>query len=93
MELKGLLAENVAIRIIDVRTEAEYNELHIPLAIHVPEEKINEIDVQKNEIMITVCGKGGGRSERAAEALRKRTGNTIYFLESGTFGWYLNDKK
>jgi rhodanese-related sulfurtransferase len=92
-ELKKLLAETTAIRIVDVRTEAEYRELHIPEAIHVPEEKLQELRVANDEIIITVCGKGGGRSEKAAELLRNKTKNKVYFLENGTFGWYSIDKK
>ncbi|MCE3278091.1 MAG: hypothetical protein K0S44_282 [Bacteroidetes bacterium] len=87
-ELKKLLAENNNVRILDVRTEAEFNELHLPRAINITEDKIEFFEIFKDEIIITTCGKGGGRSEKAAKLIRNKTKNKVYFLENGTFGWY-----
>ena len=91
-ELKQLLDTNKNVRIVDVRSETEYVEKHIPLAINIPVEKIEEIDSLMDEIIITACGKGGGRSEKAAELIRNKTNTEVYFLENGTFGWYTNKK-
>lgn len=87
-ELKQLLDSNKNIQIIDVRTETEYLEKHIPQANNIPIENIKKVDFPKNGIIITVCGKGGGRSERAAELIRNETTNEVYFLEGGTWGWF-----
>jgi rhodanese-related sulfurtransferase len=91
--LRDLLAKNTNVRIFDVRTEVEYHELHLPMAINVPEENVERFEILKDEIIITTCGKGGGRSEKAARSIRTRTGNKVYFLENGTFGWYSKEDK
>ena len=89
-ELKQLLSEQKNILIIDVRSKEEYIEMHIPLAASFPLEIIESGNFvpQLGNIIITVCGKGGGRSERAANYLRENNENEVYFLGGGTFGWF-----
>lgn len=91
-ELKQLLHTNKTLQIIDVRSEAEYLEMHIPNAKNILIDKIEEIEIPKGEIIITVCGKGGGRSEKGAQLIRNKTNAEVYFLENGTFGYYSNEK-
>jgi rhodanese-related sulfurtransferase len=91
-ELKHLLDTNKNVKIIDVRSEAEYLETHIPIAINISIDKIEVINIPKDGIIITTCGKGGGRSEKAAELIRNKTNTAVYFLENGTFGWFENEK-
>ncbi len=81
--------------VIDVRSEAEYNEKHIPYAINLPVEQIESgnIDLDLRKVIVTACGKGGGRSERAAKYIRENYNAEAYFLEGGTFGWYENEKR
>jgi rhodanese-related sulfurtransferase len=92
-ELNQLLNSN-GVTVIDVRSEEEYKEKHIPGAINIPVESIESelpgIDLRK--VIITACGKGGGRSERAAKQIRENHSSEVYFLEGGTFGWFENDK-
>lgn len=58
--------------IIDVRTEQEWNEGHLPNAIHIPlndlKDHIEEIKVIKKPV-IAYC-KSGGRSARATKLLK-----------------------
>lgn len=79
------------ILLVDVRSKAEYEENHIPEAVNIPIEEIEaenfSNDRDKDAVIITACGKGGGRSERAATYLREQEGYESYFLEGGTFGW------
>lgn len=79
------------ILLVDVRSKAEYEENHIPEAVNIPIEEIEagnfSSDNDKDAIIVTACGKGGGRSERAAAYLREHEGYESYFLEGGTFGW------
>jgi rhodanese-related sulfurtransferase len=81
--------KNADVLVIDVRSEEEFNENHIPFAIHIPLDRILEkkenFDLGKT--IITVCGKGGGRSERAAEFIQEQYHVKAWFLEGGTFGW------
>ena len=91
-ELKQLLNKN-NIMIIDVRSKEEYSEKHIPFAGNLPIEIIEAGNFipEPGKIIITACGKGGGRSERAAKYLRENSNNEVYFLDGGTFGWVENE--
>ena len=76
------------ITIIDVRSEEEYDEKHIPEAINIPLDELpKHIDqLAEQELVITACGKGGGRSEEGAKKLKQLEVNAL-FLEGGTLGW------
>ena len=92
-ELKQLLNNRNSVMVIDVRNKEEYNENHIPFAKNLTIEIIEAGNFipEPNKIIITVCGKGGGRSERASKYLRENSKNRVYFLEGGTFGWVENE--
>lgn len=72
-----------------MRTPEEYATSHIPNAINIPihelEKRSKEFD--SNAIIITACGKGGGRSAKAAGFLKEIGFNRSFFLCGGTFGW------
>ena len=91
-ELKLFLKNKVGLMVIDVRSKEEYNERHIPFAGNLPIEIIESGNFipEPGKIVVTACGKGGGRSERAAKFLRENNNNEVYFLDGGTFGW-VND--
>lgn len=76
--------------IIDVRNPDEYAEKHIPGAINIPlselESRSNELS--KQSLIITSCGKGGGRSAEAAAFLQRIGFIKVKFLCGGTLGWY-----
>lgn len=79
--------------IIDVRSPEEYAEKHIPGAINIPlnELKNRSKDISNEAIVITACGKGGGRSARGGAALLKQMGFCkANYLCGGTFGWFEN---
>lgn len=92
-ELKQLLNNKNNIMVIDVRGNEEYKENHIPFAGNLPIEIIEAGNFipEPGKIIITACGKGGGRSERAAKYLRENSNNEVYFLDGGTFGWVENE--
>lgn len=89
-EVKELIQKGQKILIIDVRSQEEYNKGHIPNAVNISIEQIEmgELDFEKDTIIITACGKGGGRSESASKYIRDKYKLDVYFLEEGTFGWY-----
>lgn len=77
------------VKVIDVRSNEEYNLEHIPGAINIPNleiEKANNL-FDKNVYLITACGKGGGRSTEAAEKLKSIGFKNATWLCGGTFGW------
>jgi rhodanese-related sulfurtransferase len=75
--------------IIDVRSQEEYNEKHIPNAINIPLNKLEKEakKFDKNNFYITACGKGGNRSAAGAEKLTQMKFNA-HWLCGGTFGWF-----
>jgi len=89
-ELKRWLTSKNNLMLLDVRSKEEYLEKHIPHAEHVPLERIESGDYKpaSGKVIVTVCGKGGGRSERAANYLRNIRRYEAYFLEGGTTGWF-----
>jgi rhodanese-related sulfurtransferase len=94
-DLQQLLKQSPdQIIIIDVRSSEEYTEKNIPGAINIPLDELESrlIKLSKQAIIITVCGKGGGRSAQAAERLQQIGFTNAAFLCGGTFGWYDNYK-
>lgn len=87
--LKQKLKSKNEIIIIDVRSNEEFNEKHIPNAINIPLDKLeNEAKkFDKNKFYITSCGKGGNRSASGAEKLNEMKFNALW-LCGGTFGWF-----
>ena len=78
--------------IIDVRNPEEYEEKHIPAAVNIPLKELENYSIQisKNVIIITVCGKGGGRSAEGAKYLNQLGFSNAKFLCGGTFSWFEN---
>lgn len=95
IELNRLLKSGDGVIVIDVRSEEEYKEKHIPFAINISTEKIEskKTNFDLNKTIVTVCGSGGGRSDRAANFIRENYNIEAYFLEEGTFGWIENENK
>ena len=90
-KLKQLLeGKPKKVKIIDVRSEEEFNQQHIPNAenIQLPQLITKEFITGTEEIIITVCTHGGGRSQNAAQALKEKGIKNVYFLEGGTAGWF-----
>ena len=90
-ELQQLIKQSPEqVTIIDVRSPEEYAEMHIPGAVNIPltelEKHLNELSIQA--VIITACGKGGGRSAEAAFLLRGRGFIHTIFFCGGTFGWF-----
>ena len=51
-----------------------------------------------DEIVVTACGSGGGRSERSARIIAEQINQPVFYLEGGTFAWFkysdaLSEKK
>lgn len=89
-ELKQfIIIKKQQVKIVDVRSRMEFEERHIPGAIHID---LSQIEIanqlfDKNDIIITACGKGGGRSTEAFEKLKFMGFKNVYWLCGGTFGW------
>ncbi len=76
--------------IVDVREKDEWDEGHIPTAIHISRGTI-ELDVEEkvpdtNAMIICHCG-GGGRSALAAESLQKMGYKNVRSMAGGFKAW------
>jgi rhodanese-related sulfurtransferase len=76
--------------IVDVREKDEWDEGHIPDAIHMSRGTI-ELDVEEkvpdsNSMIICHCG-GGGRSALAAESLQKMGYKNVHSMAGGFKAW------
>lgn len=88
-KLQEFLNGNNKVTIIDVRSSEEFEAQHIPNAINIPVDELQEriINMGQDQLFVTACGKGGGRSEKGASILNEM-GYKAFFLEGGTFGWF-----
>lgn len=78
VDIEKLMQKNEYI-IIDVRTEAEYNESHIVDSINIPYDSLNEsLNISKDNIIFVYC-KSGNRSQIAYKTLTN-LGYTVYDL-------------
>lgn len=88
--LQGLLARSDPLRILDVRTPAEFETAHIPGAYNVPlgtlTEHRREIAAHLDERVVLVC-QGGQRSERAERALADAGLPNLRILHGGMQAW------
>ncbi len=76
--------------IVDVREQNEWDEEHIPHAIHLSRGTI-ELDIEEkipdpNTTIICHCG-GGGRSALAAESLQKMGYKNVRSMAGGLKAW------
>ena len=81
--------------LLDVRTQEEYDEKHIPGCIHIPIDK-NDVEPFKAEVQkqltdknakIIVYCKSGFRSDIAAKAMSTLGYKTLYNMTDGIDGW------
>lgn len=88
-DIVQIMEENENYIILDVRTQAEYNQGHIPNAICIPNETIDESVVNKlpdkNQMILVYC-RSGNRSKQAAEKLKK-LGYTNLIEFGGIIDW------
>lgn len=76
--------------LLDVRSEEEYRQGHIPGAINVPHDNIDRylasIDNYKNKPVIVYC-KSGRRAKLAMKRLQAKQFNNVMHLEGDMLGW------
>ncbi len=84
--MKNMLKENSDIKVIDVRTQDEYNFRHIQGAINIQLQdittKIQNVVSNKDDIIIVYC-EYGGRSGKALNKLKKMGYTNVYNLDGG----------
>lgn len=89
-DVENLMEAGTNIRILDVRTPAEFESLHIPGSYNVPLDTLGEhgpeLRAHVNEPVVLVC-RSGERARKADEALRKGGMTNLHVLEGGMMAW------
>lgn len=85
-----LLDQHVAVKLIDVRTPAEFESLHIPGSYNVPLDLLPEHREELSDALrspaILIC-RSGARAKQAAELLRETRLDNVHILEGGISAW------
>lgn len=85
-----VLRNNLAVKLIDVRTATEFESMHIPGSYNVPLDQIGEHRAELRdslrEPVVIIC-RTGNRARQAAEQLRAAHLEHIHILEGGLVAW------
>lgn len=86
-ELKELEKANTVL-VLDVRNPDEYSESHVPGAVNIPVTELESrlAELPKDLLLVTACGRGGGRA-RKAQSLLTENGINAKWLEGGSLGY------
>ncbi len=80
--------------ILDVRTEGEFKEGHIPQARHLPpallDEQVRKLEKYKDRPVVVYC-RSGARSARVGGVLRKHGFAEVFNLDGGLSAWQSAD--
>lgn len=94
-ELLARIESGAGPAILDVRSEREFADGHVPGAANVPfwliSRKIAEIPAGRDEELVVYCGHGP-RAILAARTLRKRGFTRVVFLEGHFSKWRTNGR-
>ncbi len=89
------LAERLTLgsRLVDVREPVEFDEGHVPGAVHVPLATVpDNVEQFRSEGPTFVICRSGGRSLRACEYLSDR-GVEVVNVAGGTLAWQLSGRE
>jgi len=88
-EVKSMMEENEDFTLVDVRTQAEYDEGHIPGSVLIPvdelEERAGGILADKDAKIVIYC-RTGNRTKTAGEILKRLGYRNLYDL-GGIVDW------
>ena len=81
---------NAAVKLVDIRSAAEYDKLHVPDAINIPVEELEtkQQSFSKDDVIVCICNHGKERSQQAAELLYNSGFKNTYYLTGGTALWF-----
>ena len=90
VEAKNLVEKNQDIKIIDVRTRAEYDVQHFPGAEFIAMEEVvaNGIPYPKETPVLITCNLGLKKSDASANSLKERGYSNVFILDGGIKAWF-----
>ncbi len=88
-DLDGRLSKRESVFVVDVRSAEEFSAGHVATAKNIPLPTLDQSvgTIPRGALVVTVCGKGGGRSDTAAALLRARGFDHAIALCGGTNAW------
>ena len=89
-ELKKRREENPSLCLIDVREDHEWQEQHIPGALHIPKDTLAAAiakNIPEHECPIYLHCRGGTRSLQAAHTLLELGYKNVYSVDGGISEW------
>jgi rhodanese-related sulfurtransferase len=90
LELRDWLASGTAPRVLDVRTPAEFESMHVPGSYNVPldtlREHRDELHRHLDDDVVLVC-RSGGRAAQAEQALAEVGMPNVHVLDGGILAW------
>lgn len=92
VELRSRLAHGEDIRLVDVRTAAEFETGHIPASYHVPLDALGEHrdEFRHVDALVVVVCQSGNRATRAARRLTDAGMANVQILDGGITDWLAN---
>lgn len=89
-DLAEQIARGEAPLVLDVRSDSEFTEGHVPGAVHIPfrsvDERSAELPVDKDDPIVVTC-QHGPRAVWAARSLRKAGYTNVSFLDGHMSAW------
>jgi rhodanese-related sulfurtransferase len=82
-------ASGESLVLIDVRTPAEFGEVHVPFAVNIPLDRITPEavrDAAKGAPVYVIC-RSGQRAKNACDQLARGGVDDLTLVEGGTQGW------
>jgi len=89
-QLHDLLATGAPVELVDVRTPAEYRELHVTVARNLPLDRLDATQVaagREGAPPLYVICRSGSRGKQACERLRSAGLTNVVNVEGGTLAW------
>ena len=74
------------LRVIDLRTSKEFDELHIPSSVHLPLPELMKAEMTRSDTIVLVS-EGGGHAAQAWVLMQMRGYKHVYFLRGGVQEW------
>ncbi len=77
--------------LVDVRTQSEYTQGHLPGAINIPLDSlpVNVGQIPKGKPVVVVCA-SGNRSRTGSSLIAQAGYDTVYNLKGGTMVWMMH---
>ena len=88
--LYDLISKGNSVHLVDVRTPAEFQEIHVDVAKNVPLDRLDPatlgLDPRSKEPLYVIC-RSGARGSQACQSLLRSGLSNVVNVEGGTMAW------